>query len=148
MQRTANAARAAEGRSGDRAGISWSRGRRGADRRATPEVGAHRRDLFYGGQSHPRSPCRPCWRASKAWMISIYKTVRGLNVDINEDVRGVLDRLIASDEAIAEAQTEIHARELFASADQAGMTEAEYKAYTGKRRPFARSRRALTCSPS
>ncbi|MCW5738198.1 MAG: hypothetical protein KIS73_29015 [Enhydrobacter sp.] len=66
----------------------------------------------------------------KAWMMSIYKTIRGLEVEINDDIRGVLDRMIATDEAIAEAQTEIHARQLFASADQAGMTEAEYQAYT------------------
>jgi hypothetical protein len=66
----------------------------------------------------------------KAWMISIYKSVLRLNAPINDEVRGVIDRLIATDEAIAEARTEIGARELFASADQAGMTEAEFKAYS------------------
>lgn len=66
----------------------------------------------------------------KAWLVSIYKTALWLRVDLNDDMRGVMDRLIATDEAIAEAKTEIGARRLFASADQAGMTEAEFKAYT------------------
>jgi hypothetical protein len=65
----------------------------------------------------------------RAWLVSIYRTVLQLDVEINDEVRGVIDRLIATDEAITEAQTEIHARELFASADQAGMTETEYQAY-------------------
>lgn len=64
----------------------------------------------------------------KAWLVSIYKTALALRVDINDDVRGVLDRLIATDDAIAEMQSEIGARQL--SQDQLGMTDAEYKAYT------------------
>lgn len=36
----------------------------------------------------------------KAWMTRIYKTVKGLNVSINDDVRAVFDRMLASDEAI------------------------------------------------
>lgn len=66
----------------------------------------------------------------KAWLVSIYKTALRLNVEINDDMRGVMDRLIATDEAIAEMRSEIGARQLFASADQAGMTEAGFKAYT------------------
>lgn len=66
----------------------------------------------------------------KAWMISVYKTVRSLHVEINDEMRGVMDRLIATDDALADARTEIGARALFASADQAGMTEAEFKAYS------------------
>lgn len=66
----------------------------------------------------------------KSWLKAIYRTVLKLNVEINDDMRGVLDRMIATDEAIAEAKTEIGARRLFATADQAGMTEAEFKAYT------------------
>lgn len=66
----------------------------------------------------------------KAWMVSIYKTVLSLRVQVSDEMRGVMDRLIATDEAIEEAKTEIGARQLFASADQAGMTEAEFKAYS------------------
>jgi hypothetical protein len=73
----------------------------------------------------------------RAWLVSIYKTLRGLHVEISDEVRSVIDRLIATDEAITEAQSEVSARQLFASADQAGMTEAEFKAYTDS---IARSR--------
>ena len=66
----------------------------------------------------------------KAWLVSIYRTALALRVEISDDMRGVMDRLIATDEAIDEARSELGARQLFASADQAGMTEAEFKAYT------------------
>lgn len=38
------------------------------------------------------------------WLVGIYKSARGLNVKINDDVRGVFDRLLASQEEIAAAR--------------------------------------------
>lgn len=61
----------------------------------------------------------------KQWLVAIYRTARRLNIEISDDVRGVFDRMMATDEA----QAEVHARPLFASAIQASMTEAEYQAY-------------------
>jgi hypothetical protein len=34
----------------------------------------------------------------KAWLVDIYKTLRGLNVKLNDDVRGVFDRLLSRPE--------------------------------------------------
>ncbi|MBX3502790.1 MAG: hypothetical protein KF889_25375 [Alphaproteobacteria bacterium] len=66
----------------------------------------------------------------KAWLVSIYRTVAGLNSPINDEIRAVMDRLVATDEQIDLARTELAAQQLFASADQAGMTDAEFAAYT------------------
>lgn len=43
----------------------------------------------------------------RAWMVFIYKRLSALNVDLTDEVRGVFDRLLASDAAIAEARTNI-----------------------------------------
>lgn len=38
------------------------------------------------------------------WLTAIYRTVRGLNVEINDEVRGVFDRVLASENEIEEAK--------------------------------------------
>lgn len=40
----------------------------------------------------------------KRWMIEIYKDLNRLNVELTPEIRGVFDRLLASEEAIAEAE--------------------------------------------
>lgn len=70
------------------------------------------------------------FRRFKSWLITIYRTMRGLDVHLSDEVRQVMDRLVATEEAIEQASDELSARQLFGSADQAGMTEAEYGAYT------------------
>lgn len=94
------------------------------------EVWARTVEAYMMEGKSPSVALSPVMARFKAWMVSIYRTLLRLNVPINDEVRGVLDRMIATDEAIAEAKTEIGARELFTSADQAGMTEAEFKAYS------------------
>lgn len=64
----------------------------------------------------------------KAWMISLYRTVSRLNAPITDEVRGVMDRLIATDEEIADAIAAQNLEALFPS-KPASMTDAEYGAY-------------------
>lgn len=40
----------------------------------------------------------------RKWLVSIYKDIKGLNVQINDDVRNVFDRMLATDEQLAEAR--------------------------------------------
>ena len=40
----------------------------------------------------------------KAWMTNIYQTLRNLNVELSPEVRGVFDRMMASEEAIRQAE--------------------------------------------
>lgn len=40
----------------------------------------------------------------RKWLVSIYKDIKGLNVEINDEVRDVFDRMLATDEQIAEAR--------------------------------------------
>lgn len=64
-----------------------------------------------------------------SWLKRIYQTVKSLNVPMNAEIRGVFDRIYATDEQILAAQQEGIYAEAFATAEDAGMTEAEFKAY-------------------
>lgn len=65
----------------------------------------------------------------KRWLIGVYKDLRRLNVELNDDVRRVFDRLVATDEQITAAEQVSNAIPLFADAQAAGMTDAEFAAY-------------------
>jgi len=65
----------------------------------------------------------------KRWMLAIYKHLSRLNVALNDDVRKVFDRLVASDEQIQDAERINDALPLFKDAEAAGMTEREFAQY-------------------
>jgi hypothetical protein len=65
----------------------------------------------------------------RAWMVSIYKDLKGLNVDLDDTVRRVFDRLLATDEQIAMAEAARGMAPMFETAEAAGWTEAEFAAY-------------------
>lgn len=83
--------------------------------------------LFEG--KAPSAALRPIFARFSAWLVGIYRSIRPLNVQLNDDVRAVMDRLIASDAAIEQAQAEAQITPLFATAEMAGMSEAEFAAY-------------------
>ena len=66
------------------------------------------------------------------WLKKVYGFMARLNVQLSDDVRGVFDRLIASDEQIAltkQAQSMLPA---FRDAAEGGMTEEEFAAYQSR----------------
>jgi hypothetical protein len=65
----------------------------------------------------------------RAWLVSVYKTLAGLNVKLTDDVRAVMNRMLATDEAIQQAQDARNMGPLFESAERAGMTPEEYAEY-------------------
>jgi len=48
----------------------------------------------------PSTALRSIFTRFKVWLTNIYKTLSGLNVELTDDVRGVFDRLIATDQEI------------------------------------------------
>lgn len=75
----------------------------------------------------PSPALRDVFARFKAWLVSIYHTVAKLDVALTDEVRGVMDRLIATDAEIAQARETQRVTAL--PADQLGMTEAEHAAY-------------------
>jgi hypothetical protein len=79
----------------------------------------------------PSQGLQEVFQRFRAWLISVYKTLAGLNVKLTDDVRAVMDRMIATEDAIQQAQDARAMGPLFESAEQAGMTPEQYAEYHG-----------------
>lgn len=78
----------------------------------------------------PSEGLRGAFQSFKQWLIAIYRNVASLQAPISDNIRGVFDRLIATDAEIAAAKAKQGLNPIFADAKAAGMTNAEYAAYT------------------
>jgi hypothetical protein len=90
----------------------------------------------------PSVELRGAFQRFSAWLKAIYDGVRRTlpRAAINDDIRGVMDRLLATDEQIAEARTTSGVGQGIQSAELAGMTPeafAEYAALSDKARDKA-----------
>lgn len=65
----------------------------------------------------------------RAWLVNIYRDLKALNVELTDEVRGVMGRMIATGEQIQLAEMGRSMMPLFASPEQAGMTPEEFAAY-------------------
>jgi len=65
----------------------------------------------------------------RAWLLSVYKDLKALNVTLTDDVRSVFDRMLATNDQITLAEQGRSMMPLFESAEQAGMTPDEFAAY-------------------
>lgn len=78
----------------------------------------------------PSVELRSVFEKFRAWLVSIYKRLAGLNVQISDDIRGVFDRMLASDEEIEKARDASgETGPIFATAEQMGVTQEEFDAY-------------------
>ncbi|UST54933.1 hypothetical protein NF681_07015 [Comamonadaceae bacterium OTU4NAUVB1] len=83
---------------------------------------------FMEGQA-PSVELQSVFDRFRSWLVSIYKKLSNLKADLSPDVRGVLDRMLASDDAIRAAEDARNLGPLYTSAEQAGMTPADFQAY-------------------
>lgn len=65
----------------------------------------------------------------KLWLKVIYKSVKSLGVELSDDIRGVFDRLLATDAEIARMRGQMGLQPMFQSPDEAGMTPEQWQAY-------------------
>lgn len=65
----------------------------------------------------------------KSWLTRIYQSVKALRAPLNDDIRAVMDRMLASDAAIAEARSINQSGAMFAERGPAGMSEADWQTY-------------------
>lgn len=77
----------------------------------------------------PSSDLRRAFATFKNWMISIYKNALNLDVPMSDEIRGVFDRLLATDEELSIAQQKIGTKFLFGDPAAVGMNSAEQLAY-------------------
>lgn len=83
--------------------------------------------LFHGVA--PSSALREVFIKFRAWLLTIYQSIKGLGVNLTPEVQGVMGRLLATDQAIATAAAEASVKPMFTTAEQAGMSEQEFQLY-------------------
>lgn len=76
----------------------------------------------------PSMALRQVFATIRTWLVNIYKSVLALKVDLNDEVRAVMDRMVATDEEIAAAQKANGADQVM-SREQFGGTEKQYARY-------------------
>lgn len=77
----------------------------------------------------PSPELRGVFQRFRAWLKLIYRELSRLDVDLSDEVRGVFDRIYATDAEIERAEAEANLQELFLDAEAASMTEAEFAVY-------------------
>lgn len=82
--------------------------------------------LFEG--KAPSLELRSTFSRLRSWMLSVYRTITRLNVELTDEVRGVFDRMLASEEQIAEVQADSELRPLLLEKPE-GMSEADWEDY-------------------
>jgi hypothetical protein len=65
----------------------------------------------------------------RAWLTHVYRSLSNRLVDLSPEVRGVFDRMLASEHAIKEAETARAYMPLFHSPEQASMSPEEWSKY-------------------
>lgn len=78
----------------------------------------------------PSSALRRAFASFKVWLTALYRSVRALNVELTDDVRGVMDRIIASDAEVEEARAAQYQGPLITDAMSVGMTYEQFQAYS------------------
>jgi GNAT superfamily N-acetyltransferase len=90
------------------------------------ELWARGAEKYLGEGKAPSAALRPAFASFSAWMTSIYKNLKNLNVTLDDNIRGVFDRLLATEEAIyAEKQRDAYKipRDVRALANDAELAE-------------------------
>lgn len=99
------------------------------EKRAHHEKFAEGFETFAFEGKAPSIELQSLFQQFRAWMIRVYQVLRNMRVQLDDDVRAVMGRMLASDAAIEEAEAQRSLGPLFRSAEAAGMTLDEFNAY-------------------
>ncbi|MCU7839664.1 MAG: hypothetical protein KZQ94_09825 [Candidatus Thiodiazotropha sp. (ex Troendleina suluensis)] len=81
--------------------------------------------------------------AFRQWLVRLYESVKSLDVEINDEIRQYMDRLLATDEEIERATANPAYDQFFRSKEQAGMTDKQWEEYQ-KRQANAKNKATQT----
>jgi len=89
-------------------------------------------EAYLGEGKAPTPELQSVFSQFKQWILGVYRSLRNLDVELTDDVRGVFDRMLASQEEIEAAKARVGfepiARDL-AEAQALGMTERQFADY-------------------
>lgn len=94
----------------------------------------------------PSPALRRIFYMMAGWLTRLYKSVSMLDVDLTPEIRGVMDRLVASEQEIADAKhASSSAQDLFATPEAMGVNPEEFHAYRmGKQKELVSARDQFT----
>lgn len=97
---------------------------------AQHEMWARANEAYLREGKAPSAELRSVFQKFKAWLTRIYKTIQQLDIELNDEVREVFDRIYATEQEIANEREAGDINPLFTTADAANMTDAEFEAYS------------------
>lgn len=101
-----------------------------AIRRAVHEQFARGFETYLMEGKAPSIELRNAFRTFARWLAQIYQALRGdLKVNLDPEMRAVFDRLLATEEQIAAAESRARIEPMFTDAAMAGMTEKQFSDY-------------------
>lgn len=81
----------------------------------------------------PSVELRNVFRTFARWLVQVYKSIKGdLQVNLDDEMRQVFARMVATDEQINAAEARTRFEPMFTDAAMAGMTEEEFAKYKEK----------------
>lgn len=77
----------------------------------------------------PTDTLRTAFEAFAKWLTSVYRSVAALNVEMTDDIRDVMGRLLAAENAATAAKQNLNVRPAFSDAASSGMTASQWARY-------------------
>ena len=106
----------------------------GVERREDVQTGQHEEfarmfEAYLREGKAPSLALQTPFARFRAWLLSIYDSLKKLNINLTPEVRGVMDRMLATDHAIAEAEQQRGVSAMFTTPESAGMEPREFELY-------------------
>ena len=99
------------------------------EKRSHHELAARQFETYILEGKAPSLELQGAFQRFRAWLLRIYKAARNLNAPLNDEVRQVFDRMLATRDAIELAEQNRSMMQLFASPEEAGMTPEQFAEY-------------------
>ena len=99
------------------------------EKRSHHELAARQFETYVLEGKAPSLELQGAFQRFRAWLFRIYKAARNLNAPLNDEVRQVFDRMLATSDAIELAEQNRSMMQLFASPEEAGMTPEQFAEY-------------------
>lgn len=100
-----------------------------SERRDAHEKFARGFEAFAMEGQAPSLELQSLFQRFRSWLLRVYREITALNVQLTDEVRQVMGRMLATDDQIRAAEEARSLRPLFDSAQAAGMTAGEWTAY-------------------
>lgn len=84
------------------------------------------RYLFEG--KAPSVELQGIFQRFRAWMVNVYRSLKALNVELTDDVRGVMDRMLSTADQIRDAEAAAGLGMVFSTPEEAAKVGADFQA--------------------